>query len=73
MIGLSKEVKAILKKMMAEYPDEVLNGVSNAAHAVDKSHNRFSQSHFADEAGRWLAVHIRDLVNIQVRLLLHFM
>lgn len=58
---------------MAEYPDEVLNGITNAANAIDKSRNRFSQSHFAGEAGRWLAVYIRDLVNTQIRLLLHFM
>ncbi len=73
IIELSKEVKGILKTTMAEYPDEVLNGITSAAHAVDKSRNRFSQSHFAGEAGRWLAVYIRDLVNTQVRLLLHFM
>lgn len=73
IIDLSKEVKAILKATMAEYPDEVLNGITNAANAIDKSRNRFSQSHFAGEAGRWLAVYIRDLVNTQIRLLLHFM
>lgn len=66
-------MKAILKTTMAEYPDEVLNGITNAANAIDKSRNRFSQSHFAGEAGRWLAVYIRDLVNTQIRLLLHFM
>lgn len=73
IIDLSKEVKAILKAAMAEYPDEVLNGITNAANAIDKARNRFSQSHFAGEAGRWLAVYIRDLVNTQIRLLLHFM
>lgn len=72
IIDLSKEVKAILKRDMVDYPDEVLNGITNAANAVDKSRNRFSQSHFAGEAGRWLAVYIRDLVNTQIRLLLHF-
>jgi hypothetical protein len=40
-------VKAILKATMAEYLDEVLNGITNAANAIDKSRNRFSQSHFA--------------------------
>lgn len=73
IIDLSKEAKAILKRTMADYPDEVLNGITNAANAVDKSRNRFSQSHFAGEAGRWLAVYIRDLVNTQIRLLRHFM
>jgi hypothetical protein len=73
IIELSKEVKAILKATMDEYPDEVLNGITNAAHAIDRSRNRFSESHFADETGRWLAVYVRDLANTQIRLLLHFM
>jgi hypothetical protein len=73
IIELSKEVKAILKTTMKEYPDEVLNGITNAAYAIDKSRNRFSESHFAGEAGRWLAVYVRDLANTQIRLLLHFM
>jgi len=73
IIALSKEVKDLLKKMIKDYPDEVLNGVSQAAYAVDKARNRFSESHFANEAGSWLATYVRDLVNTQIRLLLHFM
>jgi hypothetical protein len=73
LIALSKEVKDYLKRIIKEYPDEVLNGVTQAAHAVDKARNRFSESHFAGEAGSWLATYIRDLVNTQIRLLLHFM
>ena len=43
------------------------------ARAQNKSRNRFSESHFASEAGRWLAVYVRDFANTQIRLLLHFM
>jgi hypothetical protein len=73
IITLSKEVKGYLKGAIKEYPDEVLNGITQAAYAVDKSRNQFSQSHFANEAGSWLATYVRDLVNTQIRLLLHFL
>jgi hypothetical protein len=73
IIELSKEIKAYLKTTIKNYPDEVLNGVTQAAHAVDKARNQFSQSHFAGEAGSWLATYVRDLVNTQIRLLLHFL
>lgn len=73
IIALSKDVKDLLKRTMKEYPDEVLNGITNAAYAVDRSRNRFSESHFGNEAGSWLATYVRDLVNTQIRLLLHFM
>ena len=73
ILELAKEVKAYLKNSIQDYPDEVLNGITQAAHAVDKARNRFSEAHFAGEAASWLATYIRDLVNTQIRLLLHFM
>ena len=73
ILELSKEVKVILKRSLSEFPDEVLNGVTQAAYAVDRSRNRFSEAHFANESASWLATYIRDLVNTQIRLLLHFM
>lgn len=73
IITLAKEVKAYLKGNIKDYPDEVLNGITQAAYAVDKARNQFSESHFANEAGSWLAMYVRDLVNTQIRLLLHFM
>jgi len=73
IIALAREAKDYLKKTIKDYPDEVLNGITQAAHAVDKARNRFSESHFANEAGSWLATYVRDLVNTQIRLLLHFM
>ena len=60
---LPREVKDYLKKTISEYPDEVLNSVTQAAYAVDRSRNRFSESHFASEAGAWLATYVRDLMN----------
>jgi hypothetical protein len=73
IIELSKWVRSYLRSSMPEYPDEILNLISQTTHAIDKSRNRFSEAHFAGEAGLWLAVFVRDLVNSQVRLLLHFM
>jgi hypothetical protein len=73
IISLSKEVRDYLKSTNKEYPDEVLNLIGHVAHAVNKARDRFSESHFANEAGFWLATYMRDLVNTQIRLLLHFM
>ncbi len=73
IITLAKEVKAYLKQEIKEYPDEVLNGITSSAYAVDKARNQFSESHFGSEAGSRLATYVRDLVNTQIRLLLNFM
>jgi len=73
IIALAKEAKAYLKHAIKEYPDEVLNGITSSAYAVDKARNQFSEAHFGSEAGSWLAMYVRDLVNTQIRLLLHFM
>lgn len=73
ILELAKEVKDYLKANIKEYPDEVLNGITAAAYAIDRSRNRFSDAHFASEAASWLALYVRDLVNTQIRLLLHFM
>jgi hypothetical protein len=73
IVTLSKEVCDYLKSINRDYPDEVLNLIKHSAHAVDKARNRFSEAHFGDEAGLWLATYMRDLVNTQIRLLLHFL
>ena len=73
IVTLSKEVCDLLKGINKDYPDEVLNLIKHSAHAVDKARNRFSESHFGGEAALWLATYMRDLVNTQIRLLLHFM
>jgi len=73
LIALSRWIRDHLRQNIAEYPDEVLNLINHSSHAVDRARNQFSESHFAGEAGRWLAIYVRDLVNSQIRLLLHFM
>lgn len=39
IIELSKEVKKYLKSVIEEYPEEVLNGITQEAYAVDKARN----------------------------------
>lgn len=73
IIALAKEVRDCLAAQIQNYPDEVLNLIKHTAHAVDRARNRFSEAHFGDEAGSWLATYVRDLVNSEIRLLLHFM
>lgn len=73
IIELARETKKELKDSIDKYPDEVLNLIVQTANAVDRARNRFSESHFANEAGSWLATYVRDLVNALIRLLLHFM
>ena len=72
IIALAKEVRQFLKETIADYPDELLNLVTSTAYAVDRARNRFSEAHFANEAGSWMATYVRDLVNSEIRLLLHF-
>ena len=69
---MSREIKAYFKNRLESYPDEVLNMINQISHFVDRTRNRFSESHFDNEAANWLALFIRDLVNTQIRLLLHF-
>ncbi len=70
---LSRAVRGHLRNTVDQYPDEALNMLNHVAHTVDRARNRFSESHFDQEAGRWLAVFVRDLVNAEIRLLLEFM
>lgn len=72
IIALSKIIKKYLSETIAAYPDEALNMVTHVSHTVDKARNRFGDAHFDQEAARWLSVYVRDLVNTQIRLLLHF-
>ena len=73
IIRLSRVVRVHLRQIQADYPDEALTMLNHIAHTIDKSRNRFSDAHFGEETGRWLAVFIRDLVNSEIRLLLHFL
>jgi len=73
IIRLSRSVVGHLKGRIDQYPDEALQTLNHIAHMVDRARNRFSESHFDEEAGRWLAVFARDLVTAEIRLLLNFM
>lgn len=72
IIALAKSIKKYLSATIDSYPEETLNMVMHVSHTVDRARNRFSEAHFEEEAARWLAVFVRDLVNTQIRLLLHF-
>lgn len=72
IIALAKGIKKYLSATIDSYPEEALNMVMHVSHTVDRARNRFSEAHFEEEAARWLAVFVRDLVNTQIRLLLHF-
>lgn len=70
---LSRATRTLLRSRIAEYPGEALNMLSHICHTVNKARNKFSESHFDENAERWLAVFIRDLVNTEIRLLPNFM
>jgi len=72
IIALAKCIKKYLSETIDSYPDEALSMVMHVSHTVDRARNRFSEAHFEEETARWLAVYVRDLVNTQIRLLLHF-
>jgi len=73
VLRLARAIKEHLKDAYPGYPDEVLNLITQVSHAVDRARNQFSESHFDKEAAPWLAVYVRDLVNTQIRLLIHFL
>lgn len=73
IIRLSRVVLNHIRKIQADCPDEALTMLNHIAHTIDRSRNRFSDAHFGEVTGRWLAVFIRDLVNSEIRLLLHFL
>jgi hypothetical protein len=73
IIELSKLVRKFLRETLDSYPDEALSMITHIGHTIDRTRNGFSESHFDQEAARWLAVFVRDLINSEMRLLLHFM
>jgi hypothetical protein len=73
IIDASKVVKKHLREKLTSYPDEAIAMIVQISHTVDRARNGFSESHFDERAGRWLAVFMRDLINSVIRLLLHFL
>lgn len=59
-------------KSSGSFPVEIVNALPTLTHAVANSRNSFSESHFADDAQKWLAILARDMANSIGRLLLHF-
>ena len=72
IIDLTKEVRDHLEKNVTKYPAEVAQTLGNTAHAVNGLRNQFSDAHSGERAEEWLAILMRDLVNAEIRHLLHF-
>lgn len=75
LIPLCKVVKDdITEKLMTRgpFPEQIVNAIPTLTNAVANSRNGFSESHFADDSHKWLAVFARDMTNSIGRLLLHF-
>ncbi len=73
IIAMSKEIQSYLKTIIPDYPPEALKLLNHVSHAIDKTRNGFSESHFGGEAEKWLSTFIRDCTNSTIRLLLSFM
>ncbi len=76
LMPLCKAVKDDISKKLQEqgpFPVEIVNAMSTLTNAIANSRNGFSESHFADDSQRWLALFARDLTNSIGRLMLHFM
>lgn len=75
IIPLSKLVKnSILDKSRetGNCPEEIINSIPTITNGIANSRNSFSESHFSNDANKWLAIYARDLTNSIGRLLLHF-
>ncbi len=75
LIQLCKAVKDDITdklKVQAPFPEQIVNSIPTLTNAVANSRNGFSESHFAKDSHRWLAIFARDLTNSIGRLLLHF-
>jgi hypothetical protein len=75
LIQLCRVVKDdIVEKLKSRgpFPVEIVNALPTLTNAVANSRNSFSESHFADDAQKWLAMFARDMTNSIGRLLLHF-
>ncbi|WP_275074905.1 hypothetical protein [Providencia rettgeri] len=76
LIPLSKLVREDIESKLSNlgnYPSLMVQSVSTITHAIANSRNSFSDSHFDNDAKKWLATYSRDLVNSIGRLILHFL
>ena len=75
LIPLSKLVKNDISaklKAKGNFPEEIVNTLPTLTNGIANSRNSFSESHFDEDANKWLAMYARDLTNSIGRLLLHF-
>ena len=75
LIQLCRIVKDdVTEKLKAQgsFPEQIINAIPTLTNAVANSRNGFSESHFAEDSHRWLAIFARDITNSIGRLLLHF-
>ena len=75
LIQLCKVVKDDITEKLRNrgaFPEQIVNSIPTLTNAVANSRNGFSESHFADDSQKWLAMFARDLTNSVGRLLLHF-
>jgi hypothetical protein len=76
LVPLSKLVRADIDLKLSavgNYPNQMVTSISTLTSAIANSRNSFSDSHFDNDANKWLAIYTRDLVNSIGRLLLHFL
>jgi hypothetical protein len=59
-------------KLQGAFPEQIVNAIPTLTNAVANSRNGFSESHFAGDSEKWLALFARDLTNSIGRLMLHF-
>lgn len=67
-----KDDIAVKLKACGPFPLEIVNSRPTLTNAVTNSRNSFNESHFADDAQKWLATFARDMTNSIGRRLLHF-
>ncbi|MDR6679513.1 hypothetical protein [Pseudomonas oryzihabitans] len=75
LMPLCKAVKDDISfklKAQGPFPEQIVNAIPTLTNAVANSRNGFSESHFAGDAQKWLALFTRDMTNSIGRLLLHF-
>ncbi|MCX7250791.1 MAG: hypothetical protein NTX37_04680 [Burkholderiales bacterium] len=75
LLPLCRVVKDdISKKLGAQgpFPVEIVNVMSTLTNAIANSRNSFSESYFAGDSEKWLALFARDLTNSIGRFLLNF-
>ena len=69
---MSREIRDYIKTSNPDLPNELYNLITHSTFAVDRTRNGFSEAHFGEDAQRWLASYLRDMINSNIRLLLNF-